>query len=364
MTGEHAVAVAPPTAEPGDPVTGEYARAPGGRSPLALLEARLRSTPTAFGFFHAVRMLERLRPNLSAVGGFADPTTEVVRFTVNPSIAFPPAEIHTLEVAEDGPAVMSVNFLGLTGPSGVLPHSYSLLLAERLRARDRAPAEFLDLFHHRMVSLFYRAWRKHQVTVSHESAEHDRLPEHLLDLVGVGIEAERDGITPLHRTLLLYAGLLGPQARGAVALEQLIEDVFDVPVRVEQFVGGSYPLALRDQCALGEESGLSNQLGIAAVAGDEVWDQQTCVRIRLGPLAAERYRDFLPNGSAHGLLRWLVRFFSRDAFDFQVQLVMRGDQVTGAVLREDEAAPQQLGWSTWIRTAPLSRDPDDTLLRL
>jgi type VI secretion system protein ImpH len=288
----------------------------------------------------------------------------VVRFTVHPSISFPPAEIDDLEVPDDGPARMSVNFFGLTGPQGVMPHNYTLLLAERQRVRDSAPAAFLDLFHHRMISLFYRAWQKNRVTVCYEKGTDDRLSEHLLDLMGEGVDAARKGITPLQRRLLFYVGLLAPQARGAMSLRQLLEDVFEVPVEVEQFVGGWYPLAERDQCVLGEERGASTQLGLGVVAGDEVWDQQTRVRIRLGPLSGTQYPDFLPTGSAHALLRWLVRFFSRDAFDFELQLVLARDDVPGFVLGDDDALPQPLGWATWIRTKPLAHDPDETILRL
>lgn len=321
--------------------------------------------PTAFGFFQAVRALERLHPGRSDVGRFVDPASEVVRFSVNPSIAFPPAEIHALDVPNDGPAKMSVNFIGLTGAQGVLPHQYTLLVAERLRARDGALAAFLDMFHHRIISLFYRAWVKNRVTVAYEKQVDDRLSAYLMDLIGEGVNAERHGMTPLHRMLLFHVGLLGPQSRSAIALEQLLEDIFDLPVEVEQFVGGWYPLAPRDQCALGDETDISTQLGLGVVAGDEVWDQQTRVRIRLGPLSSQQYQDFLPTGSAHELLRWLVRFFSRDAFDFEVQLILKRADVAGCVLGDETtAAPQPLGWCTWIRTQEFSHDPDDTVLRL
>src|SRR5690606_8243754 len=201
-----------------------------------------------------------------------------------PSLAFPPSEIHALELgdAEAGPAEMVVNFMGLTGPQGVLPYHYTLLVAERQRARDEALREFLDLFHHRMISLFYRAWEKHRFTLAYERGEPDRLTEHLLDLVGVGLETLRGRLSVPDEALAFYAGLLALQPRGALALEQLIEDVFDVPAAIEQFVGGWYPLPERDQCAVGEEAGASTQLGLGAVAGDEIWDQQARVRIRLG----------------------------------------------------------------------------------
>jgi type VI secretion system protein ImpH len=329
---------------------------------LGPLRADLHDTPTAFEFFQAVRLLERLHPDRPRVGEIADPTREVVRFSVNPSIAFPAAEINTLELGNGEPARMNVNFFGLVGPVGVLPYPYSMWLLERARARDGAPAAFLDLFHHRLIALFYRAWLKNNVTASYESNPEGQLSLHLLDLIGEGVQAEHRGITPLQKKLLFYGGLLGPQPRGAVGLEQFLEDIFDVHIEVEQFVGGWYRLPLSDQCAMGEDDGPSTQLGIGAVAGDEVWDQQTRVRIRMGPLAAEQYADFLPSGAAHALLRWLVRFFSRDAFDFELQLVLAKEEVPACVL--GSATAQPLGWSTWIRTRPFTHDPDQTIVQL
>lgn len=326
-----------------------------------LLE-ELRERPGSFDFFQAVRLLQRLQPEREPVGYFGDPANEAVRFSVPPSIGFPSSAIQALEMSEGGAAQMEVNFLGLTGPQGVLPHHYTLLAAERKRAKDTALASFLDLFHHRLLSLFYRAWEKHRFAVLFENDGTDPLREHLLDLVGIGSSACRDRLPLSDDALVFYAGLLTPQTRGAAALQQLLEEYFGVPVEVEQFVGGWYRLPPSDQCALGEEGSASSRLGHGAVAGDEVWDQQAKVRIRLGPLKREQYDDFLPTGSAYESLRALVRFYSHDQFDFELRLVLREDDVPGYVLGAE--MPQPLGWASWIRTAPLGRDADDTLLRL
>jgi len=118
----------------------------------------LGEDPTAFEFFQAVRLLERARGGQRRVGGFGDPDDEVARFSAHPSTAFPASEIQALELPPGAPARLSVNFLGLIGPLGVLPYHYTLLVVERLRARDRALQAFLDIFNHRITSLFYRAF--------------------------------------------------------------------------------------------------------------------------------------------------------------------------------------------------------------
>jgi len=331
---------------------------------LAPLLSMLRRDPTSFEFFQAVRVLERLRPDRSGPGRFVDPSTEVVRFAVPASLAFPPAEIESLDVPDEERATMSVNFMGLTGPQGVLPFEYTLLAAERERARDSGLSAFLDIFHHRIISLFYAAWKKNRATVCYDDPAVDRFSAHLLDLAGAG-KSPNQRVSPLHRTLLFYVGLLAPQARGAVTLERLLEDVFGVPVVVEQFVGAWYPVSADHQCAVGEESDYSTELGVGVVVGDEVWDQQSRVRIRLGPLSKAEYAEFLPTGSAHALLRWLVRYFSRDEFEFEAQLVLDRGDVPGLELGVSGPATQPLGWSTWIRTTPaFSRDPDETVFAL
>ncbi len=89
------------------------------------------------------------------VGGFSSPDDEAVRFRVNPRLGFPASEIQQLELHDDAPAEMMVNFMGLTGPMGVLPYAYSEFILERLRAKDSSFASFLDIFNHRAISLFY-----------------------------------------------------------------------------------------------------------------------------------------------------------------------------------------------------------------
>jgi type VI secretion system protein ImpH len=327
---------------------------------------RFRDDPTVFEFFQAVSLLERLLPDRAPVGEFEDPRDEIVRFRTATSVAFPASEIQAFEAAPDGvgPPRMTVNFMGLTGPQGLLPLVYSLYIAERQRARDYAPKEFLGIFEHRALSLFYRAWERSHVAVTHGRGKRDWLTRHLLDLVGLGTEGLADRAQVRDDALLFYAGLLGIGSRPAVALEQLLTDYFGVPAEVQQCVGAWYPLDLSTQCALDDDHGsASTQLGLGAVAGDELWDPQSRVRVRLGPLTRAQYDRFLPGGAAHEELRALTRFFANDQLDFEIQLVLVRDDVPSCTLGGDDA-DLPLGWCTWLRTAAFARDPDDTTFTL
>jgi type VI secretion system protein ImpH len=325
---------------------------------------RLAKDPTPFGFFQAVRLLEREHPERSPVARFADPANEVARFTVHPSLAFPASEVQAISIEEDEPARLSLNFMGLTGPQGVLPHRYTLTVIERLRARDTTLRDFLDLFHHRLISLFYAAWEKHHFLVAHERDQKDQLGRHLADLIGLIGEEKPAELRVIRReALLYYAGLLMSRQRSALALEQLLEDFFGLPVEVDQFVGAWYPLEEKVRTYVDEEPPPGTApLGLGSVIGDELWDQQARVRLRFGPLTRKQFDGFLPRGSAHKALRELTRAYGGDGMDFEVQLTLRREDVNPTVLGDGQQI--RLGQGTWLKTKPMDHDPDDTILTL
>ena len=326
------------------------------------LEEDLRKEPGAYNFFQAVRILNRLLRDHTPVGRFSDPGTETVRFGAAPGIGFPSSSIASLDWPPDAQARMDVNFMGLTGPQGVLPLYYTTLLRERLRAHDGSLRAFFDIFNHRAISLFYRAWEKHRFMVAYERNEEDPVSPHLLDLLGLGTPglSDRQGIPD--EALLFRSGLLVEHSRSAPGLRALLTDYFGVPVEIEQFIGRWHSIDKDIQCCLGDTGTDSNQLSVGTVLGDEVWDQQSGVRIRLGPLTAKQYLEFLPDGSAHRPLRALVRFFGGSEFDFEVQLVLKKEETPPCELGVVGPVAPRLGWLTWARTEAPLRDPDDTIL--
>jgi type VI secretion system protein ImpH len=332
-------------------------------SGAARVEAALRDQPTAFSFFQAVRLLSRLRPQREAVGGWADPADEIARFAATPSLGFPASEIQALALPEreDEPARMMVNLLGLTGPQGVLPHLYTEHAAARARAKDTAFRDFLDLFNHRILSLFFRAWEKHDPVVAQEAGREDRLADHLLDVSGLGTSEMRRRLPVPDEALAFYAGLLALRSRPADGLVRLVGDYFDVDATAEQFVGEWRRVDEGGQCALDEE-GDAGRLGLGVI-GDEAWDPQARVRLRLGPLTRAQFDDFLPGGAAHAPLCALARLYADDQVGVDAQLVLAREEVPPCMLGAVDA-PSALGRGTWLSSRPFARDPDETTFRL
>ncbi|HMD86987.1 MAG TPA: type VI secretion system baseplate subunit TssG [Terriglobia bacterium] len=332
---------------------------------VSTVETELREKPFLFEFFQAIRLLERLFPDKSPVGGFNPPSAEVVQFLANSTLAFPASEVQSLEwPKKDEAGRMKVNFMGLTGPEGVLPLYYTSLLAERTRAGDQCAADFFDIFNHRIISLFYLAWEKYRFSIAYERKGLDSFSHHLLDLIGMGTPGLQNRLPVPDGSLLYYSGLLAQRPRSAEALRNILGDYFEVPVEVEQFAGGWYPLDRNTQTALEGGFGESEQLGFGAVVGDEVWDQTARVRVRIGPLSLEQYLDFLPQGSAFEPLRALTHLFSNGEFDFEIQLILDRRDVPPCVLGADGEQAPQLGWHTYIKTREMKEDASETILQL
>lgn len=321
-----------------------------------LVAQRLGTDATGYEFMQVIRLLMRLSPERTAVGGWADPSGEVARFVVPPSLAFPPSEIAsiTLDDDEQAPARVAVRFFGLTGPQGVLPHPYTEYAMLRSRARDTAFRDFLDLFHHRLLSLFYRAWERNRPVVQSERGEPDLLESHLLDLWGAGTAHTTEQSALPRRTLARYAGLLAMRTRPAVGLAQMVTDYFGVKASVEQFVGEWRTLIGGGQLRL-DDDGLDATLG-AAVIGDAVYDAQAKVRLTLGPLERAQFDAFLPGGADYDRLRAIARLYADDQVGVDVRLVLRADHIPATCLA-DEGTPT-LGLGTFLRSHPPVRDAD------
>ncbi len=332
--------------------------------PLNAVEQEMRKHPEDFEFFQAVRVLQLLFSDREPVGRFVAPEREAVRFATNPSLSFPPCEIHSIDWTGAMPR-MVVNFMGLAGPVGVLPYAYSELIADRIRNRDRTLADFLDIFNHRMISLFYQAWEKYRFQVAYERDGEDRLSRYLMSLVGLGTPGLSERLKVRDEAMLFYSGLLTLQPRPAIALHNLLEDYYGVKADIEQFVGSWQALDPSDQCLFDNEDSYSEQLAVGLVAGDAVWDRQSRVRVKLGPLTQEQYLSFLPAGSAHESLHSLIGFFCGPRLEVELQLVLRQEEVPSCDLGDDSTAGPRLGWFTWMKSgAEFDRSPGDTILLL
>jgi type VI secretion system protein ImpH len=315
-----------------------------------------------FGFFQAVRLLQRFEPRRPGVGAAGPSGREAVRFVAEPSLAFPASEIRDITPPEEpGPLTMMVRFMGLTGPQGTLPRHYTDLVIERLRRKDRTLAAFLDLFNHRVVSLFYRAWEKYRPHLNVTPDGDDDLSVALFSLFGLGTRGLRRRLAAPDRALLFYTGLLAQHPRSAVGLRALLADYFDgLGVEIQQFVGQWLRLDPESQTRLVPLGG-NTQLGTNTILGDRVWNTEAKFGVRLGPMTYAQLCTFLPGGPASREALDLTRFYAGLHFDFEFRLVLKASEVRTTQLGSTGPEATRLGWSTWLAAGPRTTDADDVV---
>ena len=349
----------------------------------ATLSARLAREAWRFDFFQAVRLLERINrqhakatPGAArqAVGYDSPPSQEIVRFRAVPARSFPAGSVSDIRPGksaegsegEDGSAPeMRVAFMGLTGPSGVLPERYLDLLLRRIRERDFALRDFFDVFNHRTISLFYRAWEKYRFPATYERGRLDGVGRDpfslcLRSMVGIGTGHQQDRLGVDDEVLLYYGGHYARQPRPAVVLEQLISDHFELDARAEQFHGRWLGLDKQERTRLPsrtEPQGRHNRLAVDALLGERVWDVQSAFRLRLGRLTYAQFCRLLPNGSALEGVVSLTRIFVGPELDFEIQLVLAAAQVPACRLVQTRDYTPHLGWNTWLSSSPPLHTP-------
>lgn len=328
------------------------------------LNQQLLDEPYRFEFFQAVRLFEKIMPERKPVGKDALPSEEIVRFRSRVAMDFPASEIHEVREIEDprtGEKRVEVmeNFMGLVGVSGVLPIHYTELVLDRIRHRDTAMWSFFDIFTHRAVSLFFRAWAKYRFPVAYERGQDD-FTSYLFDFTGLGTDGLRGKMGLDDEALLPYAGLISQKPHSTNALQNIVSDYFRVQAKIEQFFGQWLPLSSADYSRLGTAN---NRLGVNTVAGTRVWDQQSKFRLKLGPLDLKTFQAFLPIGSANKAMRSIVKFIAGRELDFDVQLRLERKQVPGLVLTTRAIRRPMLGWTSWLKTKPFKADDEQLVLQ-
>jgi len=335
---------------------------------LAALFRALGEAPREQDFFAVLRHVEALRPELPRIGTALRPAQEVLRLGQDPELAFAPAALESFSIGARPAPRLGVRFFGLLGPQGPMPLHFTEYVRERLRFRgDATLARFLDIFHHRLLALFYRAWAQAQPTVHHDRPGDDRFGAWL----GAAFGAQDAGPAPRalpERARLFQAGLLGSRSRHAEGLVKVLRQYFDVPVRIEQHVAQWLVLHDDDRSRLGfsrsrpeRRDAAAPQLGVSATSGSKCRDRQYKFRVALGPLTLARYDDFLPGGRAWSRLREWVQHYAGLDLRWDVELTLAADQVPEPRL----GRAVRLGVSTWIgREGEGQGDRDRSDLRL
>lgn len=334
--------------------------APAKRQPNSSVSDTLFEEWYNFSFFQAVHLLETFFPEKKKLGETLDPGSEAVRFSVRPSLTFPASDIVKLDPPEEegGPARMEIAFMGLIGPAGVLPHWYNELALERLGKKDHALVAFLNLFHHRLVSLFYLGWKKHRFPVNYLLGARDDLSGYLLSLCGLGTRGLTGRIGFAEESLSYYCGLLSRQIPSGESIRSTVEHFSGTRTEIEEFIHRLIPLDVKDMTRLGAANAI---LGVDALCGTSIWECQTKFMLILGAMHFVDFIRFLPSGDMHGPTFSLIRYMVGVEYEFDVKIILRREEVPPIILGRKGKTASRLGWTSWLKTPDIAFGHDPSI---
>jgi type VI secretion system protein ImpH len=301
----------------------------------------LQTEPWRFDFFGTLRRLERTHKDRPRIGDSSSVRQEYVALGQDPFMEFPASNIAKAERKADGRLQLLVKFLGLLGPQGALPlatteeaYSWGLM-------RDEAFPRFLDLLNNRFLQLFFRAWADARPIAHQDRPSEDRFAVYVGSTIGLGSALYWGLDTLPDAGKLAFAGLMGPQAKSASRLRNLLSGLFGVAVEVQEFVGSYLTLDPGDRTRLGAKN---SGLGTDLLVGASVFSVQDKIRVRIYTKSMREYMQFLPTGSRCEPLVDIMFFYIADELDWEVELAIP----TTAVEPTQLSKFGQLGWTTWI----------------
>ncbi|MHC8333065.1 type VI secretion system baseplate subunit TssG [Pseudomonas sp. LB3P25] len=326
--------------------------------PLNLSE-KLRRDPQAFELLQALLLLEREHPQAESLGSGTSPQAEAIRLRGPLTPLFAASEIESLTQQPGERPILSTPVFGLGGPDGPLPYAYQEWLQQRARAKDHAPAEFLDLFQHRLLSLLYKVMRKHRIAVGFTVPGASAVQAQLRALTGLLPKSLQERQAVPDSAVLACSALFADGRRSLAGFAAIVREHFELPVELSAYEGAwrEIPPASRSRMIPG---GRNLQLGRTAVAGTRVWDEHAGYRLTLGPLTSAQAARFLPDGESHPALASLSALYFGPDLDCTLVLLVRG----AGPMKLGREAPPLLSWNGGLqRQTSLAVQRIETRLR-
>ncbi len=304
--------------------------------------------------FRLVRSLERYnaydsRPEPhSRIGSDSAPADEAVRFHAVHHFGFTSSEVENIlqrtgilgacDVYD-----IDISNMGLTGPTGVLPSHYTQLVQQRIKEHDYSLSDFLDLFNHRLISLYYRAWVKYRLAIEFEDHRSQDKPSPATRAMQ-SLAGQYSG--KYYETPLYYGGHFARSSRSAASLQGILQDYLQHGVAIDSFCGQWLQIKPRDQSMIGRMGfGQNNRLGDGVLLGQRVWDVQSKCRIRIGPISYEQHEQLLPDTQAFVNMERLIKAYIPSHILVELNFIIEDEDIKS---QRPLGNNLRLGWNAWL----------------
>lgn len=296
--------------------------------------------------FHAiVKVLESLYPEASPLGLTNTPQQEPVRFETYISQKYPSTQVVSFKYDpfSDSPPILTTNIMSIAGIQGPLPTPYTQLIIHRDHKRDRSLHQFIDIFNHRLLSIFHRIRKKYWVSLAAGRPEVTMVGNCVRQLLGLGLPQLQNRFLFPDRSLLYYAGLFWTRNRSTLCLETILSSYFKTPIEVHPFYSGWQRIPPSQLTAIGI-SGRNNHLGSSAGLGPRFWNNSAGITLKIGPLSLPQYLDFLKPKTSFQAMNQLIHFYTNAHYTYRCTLLIRTTDIPKTRLGHS----MHLGWTAWI----------------
>lgn len=306
------------------------------------LESQLYNEAFEFNFSQAIRILQAVNPSEHPLGEGDNPLKEALQ--IQSRITFSVSSSDIYQVTPSSRPILTVNFLGLAGIQGPLPTPYTEKIIERLRQKDTAGRDFLDIFNHRLVSFWYRIHKKFVLGLDILPPQQTAVGKTLLDLLGLNHAGLQEALGIPERSLLSFTPLFWQRNRSTAGLQQVLKTYFKIHIRIEELQGKWRTALPQDISLIGVQKGQYNQVGKGLILGKKSWDQAASIHIYLEHLSWSNYLSHLPGQPAYTALRALTQFYTglHLTCHFYAQLVK--EDIPPCLLGQKS----RLGQTSWI----------------
>ncbi len=299
--------------------------------------------PAGFDFFRLMSLLE-VREG-KPLGTSSSPRRERFRLEQEASLNFPPSSVASAKYDEDSDRLdVVIRCLGMMGANGILPTVLTEHVIRRMRSkRDKTLYAFINMLQHRLFTLFYRAWALNRPSVDYTWGSESKYRNHIASLAGVHDVHEEHPCQIEPRASMYYCGIFGAYTANRDDLIAFLEDYFEVPFKLFEFVGNWLVISKDDRARLGRVANTTT-LGLNLVLGERIWNAHLRYRIHIGPVDHDNFLRFLPNHPSFYRLRDSLQKYVGSQYDCILTMTLRAKKVPSISLGKKSF----LGWNTWL----------------
>lgn len=316
---------------------------------------QILANPMSHDLMWTLRVIEARYLDLPRIGDSQTLKHDPVRLDQAPSLKFASSEINQIRPCSGGYHI-EINNFGLWGPNGALPLSWTASARDRQHhSKDPTLVRFGAVFHHRMISLFYKAWSRSRKVTDFDRPSEQRFTNYLGSLAGVANTAFSRGLSDVPGfAKIYYSGLLGRFSRDPHSLVSVLSDYFGVSFHVEEYVARWLEVSAHSRSSL---SGEGAQLGSGAMLGERCWDCETKFRVLVGPLDRKQLERFALRADAFELISSWLQSWVGVELEWELRLMVKGEAAPCAQL-----GGSTLGRNTWTFSESLTGVVRDVVL--